>query len=463
MTLTDSSEVTKASAFSEIGATGLRHYGGVLDEELVPQLAGDRAVRVYGEMAANEPIVGGVLMAIDNLVRRVEWEVEPAEDTGEGRRWAEHVESCLDDMSSSWSDHIAEFFSMLPYGFSYHEVVHKRRRGERSRGKLDTASSKYDDGLVGWRKMPIRSQDSKTRWDFDAAGGVQGMWQLVQGANEEKLIPLDRALLFRPGSHKGSPEGHSILRTAYRPWWFKRRIEELEGIGVERDLAGLPVAHVPARMLTTSATADERRTVQAIKDIVTSIRRNAEEGAVWPSEWDSRGNELYRLELLSSGSRRQFDTGPIIARKSQEIAICALADWLLLGHEAVGSKALSTSKIDIFLDALETWTNGVAAVLTAHAVPRLMSLNGVSRDLSPIIKPTRVHRVDLSEFATTLATLVTAGLVTPDDDLEDHAREVVQAPPRSATGERAQPQQPLEQPEPVDEFAEQPLGSPLPA
>lgn len=32
------------------------------------------------------------------------------------------------------------------------------------------------------------------------------------------------------------PEGKSILRNAYRSWYFKKRIQEIEGIGIEATL-----------------------------------------------------------------------------------------------------------------------------------------------------------------------------------------------------------------------------------
>ncbi|MCE2604181.1 hypothetical protein LH384_34385, partial [Pseudomonas aeruginosa] len=58
----------------------------------------------------------------------------------------------------------------------------------------------------------------------------------------------DRALHFVTKSRKNNPEGRSVLRGAYRAWYFKRRIQEIEGIGLERDLAGFPVLTAPERM-----------------------------------------------------------------------------------------------------------------------------------------------------------------------------------------------------------------------
>jgi hypothetical protein len=63
------------------------------------------------------------------------------------------------------------------------------------------------------------------------------------------VMPIEKlAAVPAPGQYKGNPEGQSMLRTAYRPWFFKKRLEEFEAIGVERDLAGLPVAKVPSRL-----------------------------------------------------------------------------------------------------------------------------------------------------------------------------------------------------------------------
>lgn len=426
------SPVAKARAdVSEIGSTGLRQYGGVLAEETIPALTGIRQVQTYAEMAENEPILGGVLMAIDNMVRSVEWSVEPAEDNGEGRRWAEHVESCLWDMSTSWPDIVSEIFSMIVFGWYYTEVVPKHRNGAQPDKPGAKASSRYDDGLVGWRKFAPRSQESLLRWEFDDNDGIQGLHQQVQGTPPQRFIPIQRALLFRTRVRNGSPQGSSVLRNAFRPWWFKRRIEELEGIGIERDLAGLPVFGVPPRMLSAEATPAEKQALNGIKTLVTSVRRNSDEGLVVPRDFDEHGNEVYKLELLSSGSRRQFDLDKVMMRKSQEMAICALADWLLLGHEGVGSRALGSSKIDIFADALDTWTLSVAGVINSHAVPRLMAANGVDRDLAPTIKASRVGKVDLSEFASSVSSLLVSGAISPDDNLEDHVRATAGLPARA--------------------------------
>jgi hypothetical protein len=439
----DEEQVEKARAaagddFVELGGTGLLEYGGVLAEEFRPALQGDRAVATYKEMSEEDPTIGGSLLTIDNLVRQVPWTFEPAPDSGaEGQRWADHCQSCLDDMSLSWPETASSIFTMVPFGWSYFNVVLKRRDGEQPDRPDDPSakpSSDYDDGLVGWRGIYERAQESKLRWEFDAVTGrLRGMWQQLLGG-PARFIPIERAALFRTTARKNNPEGRSALRSAHRPWYFLRRIEEHEGIGIERDLAGLPVGGAPPEYLAANASPEQQNTARRMKAVLANIRRNTNEGLLWPTKYDDHGHELFPLKLMSSGSRRQFDLQAVIMRKRQEMAMCVRTDWLLMGHEGVGSRALVDPRIEDFHRSLETWTRGVAGVFDSHVTPRLMRANGVSAKLSPKLRPGKVTQVDMEQFAAAWSQLVTSGAITNTPETEAWARAQVGAPPNEVDG-----------------------------
>lgn len=133
------------------------------------------------------------------------------------------VNSCMHDMQSSWTDTISEILSFLTYGWSAHEIVYKRRMG---RNKNPRLNSKHDDGLIGWRKLPIRGQDTLYQWEYDSDDELLGMTQNPAPSYKLITIPIDKLLLFRTESHKDSPEGRSILRNAYRSWAFKKRMHK---------------------------------------------------------------------------------------------------------------------------------------------------------------------------------------------------------------------------------------------
>jgi hypothetical protein len=427
--------------FSELGVSGLIQYSGRVDEEFLKELQGAKAIKVYRQMSENDPVVGAILFAVDMLMRQVEWRVDPFDESPYAKRLAEFVESCLDDMSLSWSETLSSILSMLVYGWSYEEIVYKRRGGPDQ--KSPKKRSRYDDGLIGWRKFAIRSQDSLYKWEFDDEGGIQGMWQQAPPVYEPVLIPIEKALLFRTASKKNSPEGVSVLRTAYRPWFYKSRIEEIEAIGIERDLAGLPVAWVPATMLSAAASADEQIALRAIKEIVSSIKRDEQEGVIMPQSFDEKGQKRFDLQLLSTGGARQFDTSAVVTRYNQSIAMSVLADFIMLGQASVGSFALGASKMDMFAMALGAWLDEVAAVFNQHAIPRLLQLNSLEVDIAPTLAHADIRRVELAEVGGYLGQLAAAGMpLFPDEDLEDYLRDVGNLPERSATAMPAPPPPP---------------------
>src|ERR1700719_1670290 len=67
--------------FRDYGSYGLRQYGGWVREEFLPQLVGREAARVYREMLDNETVVGSMMFAITQAMRKVGWRVTPAQES----------------------------------------------------------------------------------------------------------------------------------------------------------------------------------------------------------------------------------------------------------------------------------------------------------------------------------------------------------------------------------------------
>ena len=410
----------KRPDLTEIGSTGLRRTGGTVYEEFLVSLRGRRGAKVYREMSENDPVIGSILYAIEKIILRLEWTINPASDKQEDRDTAEFVEQCLYDMSDSWDSTLSQILSMLVYGYAFHEIVYKIRDGA---GNEDPSRrSAFSDGKIGWRKWPIRGQETHNNWMFDEGGGIQGFEQIDPYGAGIHRIPIDKGLLFRTTSAKNNPEGKSLLRTSYRPWYFKRRIEEMEAIGIERDLAGLPIAYMPPEYLSSAATADQQAVRDSIVSIVQNVKRNEQEGIVFPLVFDDRGNKMFSIELLNSGGSRQFDTDKVISRYDQRIAMSVLSDFILLGHERTGSFALGSSKIDLWTMAIEAICKSIAEVINYHAIPRLLKMNGMKIGSTPQLVYSEVSHIDLAEIADYVSKLTTAGAITPDEEMEEFLR-----------------------------------------
>ena len=420
--------MAKRPDLSEIGTTGLRRTGGTVYEEFLVSLRGRRGAKVYREMSENDPVIGSILYAIEKIILRLEWTVQPASDKQEDRDTSEFVEQCLYDMSDSWDSTLSQILSMLVYGYAFHEIVYKIRDGA---GNEDPSRrSAFSDGKIGWRKWPIRAQETHNNWMFDADGGIQGFEQIDPYGAGIHRIPIDKGLLFRTTSAKNNPEGKSLLRTSYRPWYFKRRIEEMEAIGIERDLAGLPIAYMPPEYLSSTASGDQQAVRDSIVSIVQNVKRNEQEGIVFPLVYDDRGNKMFSIELLNSGGSRQFDTDKVISRYDQRIAMSVLSDFILLGHERTGSFALGSSKIDLWTMAVEAICKSVAEVINYHAIPRLLKMNGMKIGSTPQLVYSEVSHIDLTEIADYVSKLTTAGAITPDEEMEEFLRGLAGLPMR---------------------------------
>ena len=446
------------AGFAELGVTGLKRYGNWISEEWLPELQGQRALRAYREMRDNEPVVGGVMFAIEQLIRGATWREKPFDSSRKAEAQSDFLGECRQDLNVSWPELITEILSMLTYGWSYHEIVYKRRSGL---NRNPSRSSRYNDNKIGWRKIAIRSQDSFNGWEFGDDGGVNGMHQLAAPDYRSTFIPIEKALLFTASNVKGSPEGRSVLRNAYTPYWTKRRIQDFESIGIERDLAGLPMVSVPPEILRANATPEEKALLTKMMTLVRNVRRDVQEGIVFPLEYDGNGNPRFKFELLSSGGNRQFDTGAVIGRYDQRIAMTVLADFVLLGTQNVGSWAMHADKTNLFGVAIESWLDSIAAVFNRHAVPRLGELNGWDMEKLPTLEHGEVQEVDLTAVAEYVSKLSAAGMpLFPDEDLEARLRELGGLPPKSEEALAAQAaQQEMEQAAASEQLYGQQLGN----
>ena len=420
--------------FDILGVEGAKISSGFVHDEFLQKLVGERGRRVYREMRDNDAVCSSILFAVEMLLRAIDWTVSCDSDNPEG---VEFLESVVDDMSHTWDDFICNVLTMLTFGWEYTEVIYKRRVGP---FEVDPRRrSKYTDGKIGIRKLADRSQETLNRWEIDPEdGSVLGMWQdPPNGGSETRFIPMNRALLFRPHLHKGSPEGRSVLRGCYRSWYLLKNIQEIESIAIERELNGLPVAYIPNEILNGEST-EAKAAVEKYKKMVRDIKLNSQGGCVLPSNpyVDADGNPTalrqVELVLLNANGSRAIDTDKVVKRYQGDIARTILADFIMLGATSQGSWALSKSKIDLFSTALDGWLSGIASVCNRYLVPKLWYLNGFDHENMPYFVPGKAAPEDIKELGDYIESLSRSGLIVNDEETENYLRSaggLPEAPP----------------------------------
>lgn len=351
---------------------------------------------------------------------------------------ARFVESCFNDLNRPFKDVISEALSFLIYGWSWMELVFKKREGDQGADTLMVGtgldafsvslppgkpSSKFTDGKIGWHKMAGRSQDTQLKWLFDEYGELLAMTQMAPPTYKEVVIPLAKSLHFRTTSRRNDPEGRSILRNSYRPWYFKKVIEEIQAVGIERDLAGLPVMYVPEELMRSDLSPEQQAIRNNLEQIVRNVRRGDQEGILAPRRIADGGihENVYELTLLSTAGARQFDIKAILEYYDQRIAVTSVADFVLLGHKAVGSFALADNKTNIFAMAIEAWLGVIGDQFNERAIPQLLRINNMDATRAPHLVHTDIETVDIEKLSKYVTALSGAGMpLFPNAALQAH-------------------------------------------
>lgn len=424
-------------AYDILGTTGLKQTGGWVLEEFLRQLRGPRAAELIKEMTWNSAQVGAVRTLIHTLARQVTWTVESAKEPLDPQAAAlaeKLVRTSMDDMEHSWHAFITEALSHYDYGYSFHEIVYKLRRGPKG---LPVTRSKYDDGLVGWRKIELRSQDSLDRWQFSEEHELEGFWQRDPYANNYAFIPSNRAIHFRTETFKNNPEGRSGFRNAVVSYLRLKHIEDIEAIGVERDLAGMPFLQVPPEILAPGANAEYRALRTALETQLGQIKRDQRDYILMPAEVNKEGKSTgFKFQLLASSGTRQLDIVAIKNSYKTDILMTVLAQFLQLGvNSMTGSRSLASSATDLFTLSEGALLDNMEETINAQLVNPLCELNGFAAEDQPRIVHGDIETPELGPLGTFLQQMFTTGTLAPSDKLMEALHH--------AAGLPYEPQQPL--------------------
>lgn len=400
---------------SEMGYNGLAISAGRINEEIKTELQFPNSIITYKQMSYDS-MIASALSYYEHMMLKAKFSFLPhplADETQ--KEYASFLQECVGDMEHSWQDFIQEVSSMNTYGFCVNEIVLRKR--------LYSKGSKYNDGNIGIKKLPIRSQDSISKWNYDKDQELVSLEQTVSRldsngrmaltvSGEPITIPRNKFLLFRLGKKKDSPVGESPLRGCYYPWKFKTAVEELESMGLSRDLAGVPIAWIPAQMMAKDADPELKAQYFEIQKIVRNINNNQQAGLVMPMIYDENTKQpLVKFELLKNEGGKAYDTTKIKDYYCKAILTALSADILLMGQSSTGSYALGNIKNTLSAIAIETKLKEICNVLNQHLIPLLAKLNGWDLSRLPNIVIDDLESVSLEEVSKYIQRLASVGFL----------------------------------------------------
>lgn len=385
----------------EKGNTGLTVFNGIIQEEFLKELRGKEGYKRLDEMRRNNPYISGMLYFNEQAIRKVSWNfVNKADRKGTDPR-VDFLNECREYMTQSWNDAISEWLSFVWAGYSLSFVNRKRLK----------------DGRLGWDSFSPRKQATVYRWLlnypsealYDAnrrSGEIMGFIQQSPPTYEMIEISINDVIHFRTRVESNNPEGVSMLRGAWVPYYYAKNYQNTEAIGFERDLNGMPHISMPqgASTDTTNLSSDASKAAEMVRN----IRVDEQGGVVTPFGWE--------FELLS-GSGKGFDSiGNAIKRLNDAMLTATLSNFITMGTGEVGSYGLSKDKTSIAEMIVNSTADIIAETFTKQEIPRILKLNGWDAD-GICMEHTPAGDTDLVLMADFLQKVGDKITTTPQDEL----------------------------------------------
>lgn len=385
-----------------LGDSGTRMLHGIITEEYNPQLQGIQGVKIFDEMRKNDGTVRAAMLVCTLPILRAEWFIKPADDDAQSEDIRHFVEQALFEwLDITWSDVIRQALLMTVFGVMPFEKVY---------------GTKQHDGktYITLTKLAPRLPKSILMWELqDRTFGIQQIRQ--DGVLAQ--IPGSKMLIFVNEREGDNWWGTSMLRAAYKHWYYKDNFYKIDAIAFERQGLGVPYFEMPVG----ADAADEKKA----QTILGNLRASESSFLTYPSGY------VFGFADMKSHTTRDPENS--INHHNKEILQSVLAQFLELGATKTGSgsRALSQDHSDLFLKAMEGIAGTIISEINKNLIPELVDLNFNDVKTYPVLDYSGISKIDVTALGTAYAQLVTAGAITPTDDDQQWIRAAMGLPPRS--------------------------------
>jgi hypothetical protein len=423
----------RAKPMSDQGVPGFSLAGGyIVTQETNNALLGSQKWKTASELIANVSIIAASLRFSLSMVARPNWRAEPVNDTAEAKQYAEFVESVLDGIDTSWTRIVRRSAMYRFHGFNMQEWTAKNR----------------DDGKIGIASVKPRPVHTIIRWDLDDSGEIRGVVQRDPVDGKEIYLPRQKLVYLCDDMMTDNPEGIGLFRHLVDPAQQLRQYLNIEIMGFERDLSGIPIGRAPVSQLNAMVTAGKFTREQAdkmVRDLQNFVNMRVKKpttGLVLDSE-PFRGKTAdgesvsalreWDLDLLTGNSQSMEAIGNAIRRLQFDMALVLGTEQMLVGREGSGSRALSEDKSrNLYLMANSALAD-MRETYDRDLISPLWAMNGLPEEMKPRLATEDASFKDAEMIAKVLAEMASAGaMLAPDDPAINDLRDLMnieRAPP----------------------------------
>ena len=390
----------------ELGGSATRWRRVLGGEEYNPELMGINGLRLYDRMRRSDATIHQSLTIAKTPVLQGRWWVEAEDPDDEFQIMiANFVEKALFDwMSIGWTQFLTEALLMLDYGYYFFEKVFEFRQVD-------------GQTRLVWKKFAPRHPLDVEDWEFDAHGGPRGVFMQEFEEEETIWLPIEKLLVFTHQKEAGNIEGISVLRSAYKHWYYKENLYKIDAIQKERHSVGVPVIKLPPNY--------NNKDKELAEELGRNLRANERAHVVLPPNWELEFAQLHGNAVNVVESIEHHD---------MKIKENVLAGFL----SSTGTTNVDTL-IDLYLKASRHTADLLREVINKHAIPELVFWNWPGITEFPKLKVRRIGEVtDLRTLTFALRNMIGADALRPDDEFEEWFREETDLPRRDASTDRVQ-------------------------
>jgi hypothetical protein len=388
---------TNVVPYYELGSSSPNAYTSWWRREYNPQLFGREGIRKYNEMRRSDGVVRGTLRKVKTPVLDARWRCRPFDHTKTiDVNAADMVWWNLSKgMTITWQQVLQEAMLMADYGYYMFEMV------------WDYLTMPNGKEILGLRKLAPRHPGDVVEWLYDTNGGPDAVvFPPNDLSGENVVIPIDKLLTFTFDREAGDMCGISVLRSAYKHWYYKDVLYRIDAIQKERHSVGIPIIKLPPGFGPQDRTDAD--------DLGRNLRTNEKAHVVLPPNW-----EIMMLELQG----HPVDVQASIVMHDDAIRENILSEFSTDTGTAVKEKQIVFTKATRFL------ANSVSNTFNAYCIPQLVEANYKRASMPELIARKIGEEEEQRTWSFTVRNLVGAGVIRPDDKLEDEAREVMDLPP----------------------------------
>lgn len=424
--------VSTGAALKEFGYTSPSPFTSWTRRDDNTKLREHNGLHIYYNMRRQDGAIRASLRLLKTPVQGAHWFVEPwtKNDNTPASKQDENIADFVQDnlfekLNVTWAQLISDVLLMADYGYMAFEKVYQ---------------SEDTDGKLRLSKIAPRHPLDIQEWEYDNNGGPNGCVMYTNpysgpsaisqgtgmtpggsigvgfGMPSERFIPIKKLVVFSHEPEAGDISGISVLRSAYKHWYFKDTLYKIDAIQKERHGIGIPVIKLPPGF-----TKDD----QALADnLGRNLRTNERAHVTLPPLWDL---------VFAKLEGQPVDCMKSIEHHDMRIKSNVLASFM---DATTGTQ---DGQIDIFLKSTRYLADYICDIFNKYIIKQLVDLNfklGVDRGY-PRLRARRIGEwEDIRTLSFAIRNLVSIDAIRPDDNMEAQLRREMDLPPADPTTAR---------------------------